>query len=232
MDNKILDLIFNAKDWGVVTFSDFITPNLYKKIQNKYEDINIQSFGKIRKIFAFIPEYITDFEFPIKLLEIKVNNKFKLYTNRDFLGSIMSLNIKRSMFGDIFVKNNTAYVYVLDDIYEFMISNLTKVGLNECKVSISNKVDLDFDFEELYLTISSNRLDNLISAITNMSRNECVSYIEQGFCTVDYEPCLQKSKIINEGTILSLKKYGRFIVGNEIRKTKKYKTVINVKKFI
>lgn len=232
MDNKILDLIFNAKDWGVVTFSDFITPNLYKKMQGKYESINIHSFGKIRKIFAFVPEHITDYEFPIKLLEIKVNNKFKTYTNRDFLGSIMSLNIKRSMLGDIFVKNNTAYVYVLENISEFILSNLTKVGLNECEVNISDEVDLDFDFEELYLTVSSNRLDNLISSITNMSRNECVLYINQGFCMVDYELCLQKSKIINSHTILSLKGYGRFLIGDKIRKTKKDKLVINIKKFI
>ncbi|WP_068449367.1 YlmH/Sll1252 family protein [Caviibacter abscessus] len=232
MDNTILDLIFNAKDSGIITFSEFITPEIYKKIQSKYDDINIESFGKIRKIYAFIPNHIKDFDFPIKLLEIKVNNKFKTYTNRDFLGSIMALNIKRSLLGDIFVKNNVAYVYVLEDIVEFIMSNLKKIGLNNCLISISDKKDLEFKFESLYLTISSNRLDNLICAITNMSRNESVLYIEQGFCKLNYELCLQKSKIIDSGSILSLKKYGRFLVGSAVRRTKKDKIVINIQKFI
>lgn len=232
MDDKILDLIFEAKNFGVVTFSDFITPNIYKKIQSKYEDINIESFGKIRKIYAFIPDFIKDFNFPVKLLEIKVNNKFKNYNNRDFLGSIMSLNIKRSLLGDLFVKNNVAYIYVLENIAKFIISNLNKIGFNDCEISISDKCDLDFEFEDLYLTVSSERLDNLICSITNMSRNECALYINQGLCTVDYEICLQKSKIINSDTILSLKGYGRFLVSERIRKTKKDKLIIKIKKFI
>ena len=49
---------------------------------------------------------------------------------------------------------------------------------------------------------------------------------------VDYEVCLDKSKLIYENTILSLKKYGRYIVGSEDRKTKKDKIVLNIKKFI
>ncbi|WP_068267906.1 hypothetical protein [Caviibacter abscessus] len=96
------------------------------------------------------------------------------------------------------------------------MSNLKKIGLNNCLISISDKKDLEFKFESLYLTISSNRLDNLICAITNMSRNESVLYIEQGFCKLNYELCLQKSKIIDSGSILSLKKYGRFLVGSEV----------------
>ena len=230
--NLISDLIYDANNLGVITFSEFITPNIYKKITSKYMDINIYSFGIIRKIFAFVPNYIDDFEFPIKLLKIEVSNKFRVYTHRDFLGSIMGLNIKRELIGDIFVSDNIAYVYVMSDISDFIIHNLNKIGINNCTVEISDKTNLDFKYEDIKCIISSFRLDNIVSAITNQSRQNTELYIQQGLCMVDYEVCIDKSKLIYENTILSLKKYGRYIVGSEDRKTKKDKIVLNIKKFI
>lgn len=229
---EIQNALQKAIDCNYTIFSDFYTPNMYKNIPENYNNINIYSFGKIRKILAFVPDYIDNFEFPIKLIKIEVHNKFKNYTNSDFLGSIMALNIERKYFGDLFVKDNTAFIYAKDSIVDYLMNNLNKVGNNNCIVSLVNEeIELDFEYKTININVSSNRLDTIISKITNLSRNETQEYIENGLCMVDYEIILDKSKVIKQDSILSLRGYGRYIVGDTIKHSKKNRPIIQIKEF-
>lgn len=233
MDNKILKLLEKAEESSFIVYTEYLTPNIYNKLQNKYRDITISYTGKIRRMYAFFPKYYTleDIEFPQELIKISVNNKFKDYTNRDFLGSIMALNIDRKYLGDMFVDDNVCYVYAHKKIVDILLT-LSEVGKNECSIEIVEDRKLDFKFEDNKYIISSNRVDNIISAITKLSRTKAQEYIKLGLVQVDYEECLDNSKIIKDGTILSIKKYGRYLVEGQSSSTKKGKPVIIVKKFI
>ena len=47
--------------------------------------------------------------------------------HRDFLGSIMSLGIRRSTLGDLIVKENVAFAPCLDNIADYICENLVEI---------------------------------------------------------------------------------------------------------
>lgn len=234
MNEEILNCIFKCKDTNFTVYSNFLTPNIYRNLGDKYEDIKIYSFGKIRKIFAFCPQYLEEIEnFPISLLKISIKNKFRNYTNKDFLGSIMGLNIRRELIGDMFVKDNICYVYVLDNIKDFILQNLNKVGVNNIEIEIEDiNKELDFEYEILNLNVASLRFDNIVAAITNFSRNETKKYIELGLCMIDYEVVLNTNKLVKYDSVISIKKFGKFILKETTSISKKGKQKIKILKFI
>lgn len=233
VDNEMSIKVFNALDMALeyeigVCTEIFVTPNIYKKLTETYGNIHTYLEGYDRKQICFTP-YEPEFDFSV--IEINVNNKFREYTHKDFLGSIMGLNIKREMIGDIFVENNTAYVLISNSILNFVINNLTSIGKNDCKISLSNRNNFKYNFKDIKINISSNRLDNFVSDITNLSRNKAVELIEAGLVQIDYEVCKEKNKEIKHQDILTIRKYGKFLVSEELEDSKKGKKRWIVKKY-
>ena len=177
--SKVYNTLNICLEYGIVANTEiFLTPNIWKKISSEYFGIKVEMRGYDRKQICFYPkDSIPLFEYDI--LKIVVDNKFKEYTHKDFLGSIMSLNIKRELIGDLF-----------------------------------------------------NRLDVLISEITNLSRSKSVEYIESGLVQIDYDVCKNKNEKIESGMIITIRKYGKFILQAEIGESKKGKKKWEVKKYI
>ena len=63
--------------------------------------------------------------FPISALKIECKYSAGL-SHRDYLGAILSLGIDRSKIGDIAVDGDNAVVFVLEDIAEYIKTNLLK----------------------------------------------------------------------------------------------------------
>lgn len=117
IDDRTKELLNEAIKNYYICYTDFLNPNEYKMLENRYKDISIVKKGNIRKMIAFVPMYQENYvDFPCSLVKIEVNNRFVTYTNKDFLGSIMALKIDRKYIGDIFVEQNIAYVYVSNKV--------------------------------------------------------------------------------------------------------------------
>ena len=67
-----------------------------------------------RKILCFLPDYLEEPE-GLSILKAEYRGHKKL-THRDFLGSLMSLGIKREIIGDILVGEEKSYI-----IYGYVI---------------------------------------------------------------------------------------------------------------
>ncbi|VWL85556.1 YlmH/Sll1252 family protein [Oceanivirga miroungae] len=233
LSDRVKELLNDTINYSYINYTDFLTPNEYKKLGEKYKEIKIFKKGRLRKMLAFVPEYQEDLvAFPISLVKIEVSNKFKELSNKDFLGSIMSLNIDRKYIGDIFVEDNIAYVYVSNKVLDIVL-NLDKVSKNTAYISvIEEELELDFKYEIKEYTVSSIRLDSIVAKITNLSREKTKEYILLGGVSLDYEEVLDYSKEVKENSIISIKKYGRYIYESVIKQSKKGKFVIRVKQFI
>lgn len=88
-------------------------------------------------------------------------------SHRDILGSILGLGIERHAIGDIIVKENIAYIIVMKDISDFILTNLVKVGKANVKVAHIDLAQLDIPepkFKEINTTVPSMRLDCLASS--------------------------------------------------------------------
>ena len=227
----------------LVITEEFYTPNFWKKLlTTSYEKLGIlvETSGIFdesdRRQIAFVPKNYKELlvtDYPNKLLKIEVNTKFKEYEHKDFLGSLMGLNIKRELMGDLILIDNTAYIPVSDKIADYVILNLDKIGRASCIINvIDSKEEIPtYRFEDKIIVVASKRLDSIVSAITNISRSKVITPIEDGKILIDYVEEKDKSKNIEIGSVITIKGFGKYKLFCEKRKTKKGKEKILVKKY-
>ncbi len=229
---KVYNVIELAIENEIAVNTDFfVTSNIWKKINKSYDNIMVDMVGVDRKQIAFYPKNL-NYQFDYVVLEIEFNNKFKQYEHKDFLGSIMSLNIKRELIGDIFIEEGIAFVFVSSSISKYIENNLLEIGKNKCIINKVEERSFEYKFSSFNVTIASNRLDVLVSEITNLSRSKSVEYIESGLVQIDYDVCKNKNEKIESGMIITIRKYGKFILQTEIGESKKGKKKWEVKKYI
>ena len=184
----------------------------------------------IENKYFYPKEYTPIFDYDI--LKIEVINKFKEYTHKDFLGSIMALNIKREMIGDIFIEEGVAFVFVSKSMSVYIQNNLLEIGKNKCKITNVEEREFNYNFSSFNITIASNRLDTLVSEITKLSRTKSVEYIESGLVQIDYDVCKNKDEKIENGMIIIIRKYGKFILNSQLGESKKGKKKWKINKYI
>lgn len=224
----------------VIYSNEFYTPdecNEIKIISNK-KAINFYSYGVFneaeRKMLAFAPEEEELF-YPLQLIKIKANTKFINLEHRDFLGSIMALGIKREKLGDLILKDDCCYLPVALDLVDFIMYNLKHIGKSPCKISLLDVTDDEipqYSFEEKLIITSSLRLDAIVCGLCNMSRGKSIQYIEMGNILVDYAVVDKKDYRVKTDSIITVRGYGKYKIGNIIGYTQKDRIKIQIKKFI
>lgn len=185
-----------------------------------------------RKMFCSVYEVFNANDVPITALEFTYKSIYKL-SHRDFLGTILSLGLERNTLGDILVDDGRAVVFVKNDVKEYIVSQITKIGGVGVKITeadLSNIPECD-DVLEKTLTIASLRLDVLVSAFTGLSRDKSQKLITQGVVSVNYSVCNSTSVKIKENDTIVVRKYGKFIVKNIIGETKKGRHKLSVNYF-
>ena len=168
-------------------------------------------------------------DFPITALEITFRKMDKL-THRDFLGALMSLGIERETIGDILVEDGRCIVFVKSEIKDYIQSQLFKIGNAGVKIREADPDSLPKGrgFEELALTVSSLRLDNIVAAVSGLSRDKTKQLIMSGNVTLNSLPCDNVSKSVSEGDGMSIRGKGKYKIGGVLGETKKHRIRIKV----
>lgn len=153
-------------------------------------------------------------------------------THRDFLGAVLGAGLERSMLGDILVAEDYAIVFCLDVVRE-IVAGITKVG----KIGVKTECGLtrglpEIKTEILEKTVSSLRLDCIVGACTNLSRDKSASLIRSGMISADFSVCQNVSFIVSEGAVISIRGYGRFRLARIVGESKKGRLHINVEKSV
>ncbi len=238
---KIIDKAEAVLKYHETNYTDFLDPyqrELARSILNRL-DVSYYGEGGLeeaeRKSIIIFPEYMTKNtieENPIRAIKIEGSFKFNSVNHRDFLGAIMGLGIKREVVGDIFVKEDFATVILHADILDFVMYNLDQIGKESVDVKEIDLTEVEKPIEEytdVNLTISSLRLDALISGVCKMSRNKASILINQNKVKVNWRPIDNISFEINEGDVLSIRKFGRVKLIECLGHSKKGKEKIRVR---
>ncbi len=175
-------------------------------------------------------------DFPIFIL--KLQPKLKKFadelTHRDFLGALMNLGIERKLLGDIIVKDNAAYIFVMKKIADYICENLTRVK----HTVITTEVVTDVPEGQLYKTesisipVSSLRLDCLIAGIYNLSRSQVVEIFSAQKVFVNGRLIENTSHTPKENDIISVRGLGRFIFASTGGTSKKGRLYVNLEKYV
>ena len=187
LKNKMFKIIDKAngclKNYDV-RYSDFLNPfevENAKAILNSNDDLKYSVDGgydeserKIVFIYPFYMEY-EDIDETLRFIQIEGNFKFKSISHKDYLGSLLSLGIKREKIGDIIIHENFCQVIVSFDICDFILMNLEKVSNNNVKLKEISREDIIYSkpkYKDVSFTVTSSRIDCIISGLYNISRQE------------------------------------------------------------
>jgi RNA-binding protein YlmH len=235
-----MDKVSRVKRNWEEDFTDFLNPDeqiLLTRIC-KNEEVFLKFMGGKgyyeRAVSAISCNEYNDI-FPIDIVRIRGNFKFEKLSHRDYLGTILSLGIRREKIGDINVFEDGAEIWLSKEISDFICFNLTKIkhtGIRIEKISYEEARERIQNFREINTNISSMRLDCIIAAAANMSRSEALGLIKTGNVKVNYNVEDEFSRKIKEGDLLSIKGYGRYQINNIINTTKSQRLNISLKKFI
>lgn len=238
--NRILELANISYMKNICTYSDFLNLNeinIFNTITSLLPPVDYELTGgniyAERKILVFKPKDICYQEvLPISVIKVApTNSKYAdNLSHRDFLGAILNLGIDRSKIGDIFVIENIAYIYVINKIAEFVVTNLYKVKHTNITCSIMDQgiEGIQPNLIEITGTISNIRLDSLIALAFKQSRNSIISYIEQKKVFVNGKLITSNGYAIKDNDIISVRGLGRFIFNKKLSITKKGKNLVSV----
>ncbi|MBR5233339.1 MAG: hypothetical protein IKW03_03925 [Clostridia bacterium] len=239
LKNRFAELAQRSYERGIYTNSEFLTAAEQNELLKIKLPVKVSLYGGIdnaeRCIAVFGDEDELGYEcfYPVKFIKIEpLQMKFAdNLTHRDFLGSLMGLGLRREMLGDIIIKENVAYLVCLDTVSDFIINQLNKVKHTSVKCSLSTDIPTDVLPELKYeeLIVSSERLDVLISAVYNLSRNDSQKRIEAETVFCNSFLTVSSSFVPSEGTLISVRGLGRFIYNGVLRQTKKGRNVIAVR---
>lgn len=222
--NKNIEKLLNGG------YTNFITPNYLKMISYRLrkDEYNIYYlYDGCDKVILYTNEVPK-----VRLFEIVSYNELR---HSDILGSLFGLNISNEVFGDIVIYDGKYYVYLVDEISDFVKENLNMIGSNYVKLK---EVDLDTlnyykrEFKDYSLIVSSNRIDTVISRIIGTSRDKVKEKIKNKEIILNYEVLSNNSYVLKEGDVFSIRKYGKYKFMGIEKMTKKDNYIINLKKYI
>ena len=239
---KANDLVRLRDLRNIPKFSVFLTPSEAAVIESNIKASNCFFYGGYpdaeRRIFAVFPDYISEplSEFPISVLKFEYRKVDKL-SHRDFLGSFMATGISRDTIGDICVGEGTAVAFVVNEIAPYLIEQISKIG----KVGISSRI-VSIDEVDSYLppaqtislnfTVSSLRLDAVLSGLIGCSRNKAENHIKDGLVFINSFEVTKTIKQIKAGDRITLRGTGKFLITGCTSVSKKGRVIIAAEKYI
>ena len=212
-------------------YSCFLEPNELKHIIPFLNKTNTyyQMF-KVPKASEKIILY-SDLKPEITCYKIVSKENFR---HQDILGSLFSHQIDRHVFGDIVCIENIYYIIVLSSINDYIKNFFNTIGkykVNLKEIPYQNVMDYTPQFKEHIIIVPSLRIDVVLAKLLKTSRKTIIDYMNDNKILLNYEFEKNKSKELKENDIVSVRKYGKYRLGQMQNKTKKGNYIIIVKQY-
>lgn len=164
------------------------------------------------EMLALLDELAAEEIFAVRV----VRSGFRTLNHRDYLGAIMGLGLERDALGDIALqKNGDAVVFCTKTVGNFLIESLTKVASDTVRCR-PYEVDEEFtdgrNYQPIRDTVASPRLDAVVAALTNLSREQAQNAVRSGLVEVEYEPVERTDLLLTPPSVISVRGHGRFVL--------------------
>ena len=159
----------------------------------------------------------------------------KPLTHRDFLGALMGMGVVRGKIGDILVGEESTDVLVHESVADFLLNSWESAGRTKLKLSEVGRHDLhipEAKFREVKDTVSSPRLDALVSVGFRMARGKAAELISSGKVQVNWADCAKADRLLAEGDTVSARGFGKFRLTEVGGLTKKGRIAVTVRQYL
>lgn len=137
-------------------------------------------------------------------------------SHRDYLGSVLGLGLERDAVGDILIPDaHTAILLTDTRVGNFLMTMLEKVATDTVRVSrLPEGTSLGGTrrLQPLNDTVASERLDCVVAALCNLSREKAQLAVRAGLVELDYEAVEDCSATVDAPAVISVRGYGKFAV--------------------
>ncbi len=244
LQKRLIELSKVAYQRGIVTYSDFLNLNelnILHTIPKQQLYCNYEVFGGYalseRQMVAFLPDALCyEYFYPISAIKIEpLNKKFaEKLSHRDYLGSILNLGMDRCKLGDVLVEDDGALLFIHESLEQFLLQELTRIRHTTIKTSVVQITDINYqpNTKEIRGTVSSLRLDSLLSLAFASSRSKLTAYIEAGKVYVNGKLITSNGYQIKENDIISVRGLGRFRFIESGAQTKKGRCYVTIHLYI
>ena len=216
---KVLDYLDQVQYKQRLILTQFLDPyhqSIVKSVIGHQDEVQVLENGGFihsesqRMIIAPYFYEIEKEDFEIVVCKIIYAKNFEKLTHRDILGALMSIGIKRELFGDIVEKDKDFYLAVDQHIYEYLKDHLSMIKRSKVKfVEWDEEIEVKNDYLVKSFIVSSFRLDKSISSFYKISRQKAAEFIRAGHVKVNHKPVEQINYLCNNKDIISFKKHGR-----------------------
>ncbi|MFP7773762.1 RNA-binding protein [Ligilactobacillus sp. LYQ112] len=177
------------------------------------------------------PDYFSprNADFAVTPLTIRYPVKFATLAHRQILGTLLNSGIDRNVLGDI-ISDGTVWQFMCEQrIATYLQTQVVRIG--QVKVSLVPTVTVitpQSDWQPVRLTVASIRLDVVIAAVFNFSRQRVREILTHQFVRVNWSVVDQGNYSVAEYDIISVRKAGRFrITRIASERTKKGKLCVS-----
>ena len=235
------DILTNVTFTNRMKYLDFLNiseQEVFKAMAKKYDDVDVVFEGGFKAaerrraivVPTAIPKEAIDPKITMFKIEVIATGEV---THSQVLGSLMGLNIDRSVIGDITVDDKGAFFAACSEFDDFLKENFTKVGRHDIQLIVQEEsVEREVHTENIEIIVSSMRLDVIVKALIQASRGKAEEYLEAGFVRHNHAVEKKVSRVCHVGDVLSIRKAGRFRIIENKKTTKSGKLVLVVSKSV
>lgn len=216
--------------------SELETAKVYDMLKNKTKFIFFGGYEDAERVMlCVLPDWADEnnFPFPISSVTFKYRNDVKL-SHRDFLGALMALGIKRETVGDILTENGRAVVFLKNEVLSFVLEQIDKVGSQGVEI----RAGFDSPLPQMSMKqtktdfVASMRLDSVVAALTNNSRNSALQLLSESRVSVNGIICDKPTRKVVSSDKITVKGYGKFTVLSSDETSKKGRIILKSEKYI
>ena len=169
-----------------------------------------------------------------EVLLYEIKSKIEL-RHQDILGTMYSLNIDSSLFGDILIINNHYYIYILPIVRNYFETNFLMVKNArielEC-IPLNTLEEYEREYEKIEIISSSNRIDTIVSTLAHVGRSNINQMIKKKEILLNFDYLKNSDTKLRVGDIFSIKRIGKFKYMGIIKTTKREHYIISIWKYL
>lgn len=242
LQKRFMDLSNQAYYNDTFCFTNFLSMADVNVLMNSVDARQFETFGgmegceRVVARFGNKEELGYEVPYPITILKIEpfILKFADSLTHRDFLGALMNLGIEREILGDIWLDGKTAYVFMMDNMAEYVMQNLDKVKHTSVRVSRLEHmpVEVSLHLEEKEMIVASKRLDVVIAKVYNLSRSKTLDLFRERKVFVNGRIYENNSYQVRDGDIIATRGFGKFVYEKENYETKKGRLCLTIKEYV
>lgn len=199
--------------------------------------------NSVRKVIAFLPDYFSDENLTgddcgisfVRLYVNKFDVKNANLSHRDYLGALMNLGIQRNVIGDIIILEDGAEIILLSKITSLILTEMKKVGrfnVTAAKITSEELITFPPEIETITDTVSSLRLDSVVSSGFKISRSKAADAVRSGLVMKNSSMSLKPDSVVYDGDVISMRGKGKMVMKRSDGVSKKGRIRIIIEKYI